>query len=68
MIGWLKTQWHGQGFIETRHKAHRQVLEKAIAVLDAAGMLERDPHPKYEGCNVRIINKPVPRVDYTTGL
>ena len=49
-------------------KSHELVLKNAVEVLEKAGVIERDPHPKWEGCNVRIINKPVPRVDYTTGL
>jgi hypothetical protein len=31
-------------------------------------MIERDTVEAWAQCNVRIINKPVPRVDYTTGL
>ena len=59
----------GNRFIAINHDRHDALLlQNAVIVLDAAGMLERDPHPKWEGCNVRIINKPVPRVDYTTGL
>ena len=49
-------------------KSHELVLKNAVEVLEKAGVIERDPHPKWEGCNVRIINKPVPKVDYTTGL
>ncbi len=49
-------------------KSHELVLKNAVEVLEKAGVIERDPHPKWEGCNVRIINKPVQRVDYTTGL
>jgi len=61
--------WMGSRYIAINFdKSHKEVLEKAVAVLDDAGMLERDPHPKWEWCNVRIINKPVPRVNYTTGL
>ena len=59
----------GNRFIAINHdKSVELLLKNAVIVLDAAGMLERDPHSKWEGCNVRIINKPVPRVDYTTGL
>ena len=59
----------GNRFIAINHdKSVELLLKNAVIVLDDAGMLERDPHPKWEGCNVRIINKPVPRVDYTTGL
>jgi len=49
-------------------KSHELVLKNAVEVLEDAGMIERDHDPKWSQCNVRIINKPVPRVDYTTGL
>ena len=59
----------GNIYIAINHDRHDALLlQNAVIVLDAAGMLERDPHSKWEGCNVRIINKPVPRVDYTKGL
>ena len=59
----------GNRFIAINHDRHDALLlQNAVIVLEDAGMIERDPHPKWEGCNVRIINKPVPRVDYTTGL
>ena len=61
--------WMGSRYIAINFdKAHKDVLEKAVAVLDAAGMIERDTNEKWAHCNVRIINKPVQRVDYTTGL
>ena len=49
-------------------KSHELVLKNAVEVLEKAGMIERDNDAKWSHCNVRIINKPVPRVDYTTGL
>jgi len=59
----------GNRFIAINHdRFYELLLKTSVIVLDAAGMLERDPHPKWSQCNVRIINKPVPRVDYTTGL
>ena len=56
------------GDLEDQFLAICEDIKNAVIVLEDAGMIERDPHPKWEGCNVRIINKPVPRVDYTTGL
>ena len=59
----------GNRFIAINHDRHDALLlQNSVIVLEDAGMIERDPHPKWEGCNVRIINKLVPRVDYTTGL
>ena len=59
----------GNRFIAINHDRHDALLlQNAVIVLEDAGMLERDPHPKWSQCNVRIINKPVPKVDYTTGL
>ena len=56
--------WMGSRYIAIDFdKAHKQVLEKAVAVLDAAGMIERDPHPKWKDCNVRIINKKAEKDD-----
>jgi len=49
-------------------KSHELVLKNAVEVLEKAGMIERDNDAKWSQCNVRIINKPVPRVDYTKGL
>ena len=49
-------------------KSHELKLKNAVDVLEKAGMLERDPHPKWSHCNVRIINRPKPKIDYTTGL
>lgn len=59
----------GNRFIAINHdRFYELLLKTSVIVLEDAGMLERDPHPKWSQCNVRIINKPVPRVDYTTGL
>ena len=49
-------------------KSHELVLKNAVIVLEDAGMIERDTVEAWAQCNVRIINKPVPRVDYTKGL
>jgi len=59
----------GNRFIAINHdRSCELLLKNAVIVLDAAGMLERDTVEAWAQCNVRIINKPVPRVDYTTGL
>lgn len=44
------------------------LLKNAVIVLDDAGMIERDSVKQWAHCNVRIINKPVPKIDYTQGL
>jgi len=59
----------GNRFIAINHdKSVELLLKNAVIVLEDAGMLERDNDAKWSQCNVRIINKPVPKVDYTTGL
>ena len=59
----------GNRFIAINHdKSVELLLKNAVIVLDAAGMLERDPYPKWSHCNVRIINRPKPKIDYTKGL
>ncbi len=59
----------GNRFIAINHdKSVELLLQNAVIVLESAGMIERDNDAKWSQCNVRIINKPVPRVDYTTGL
>ena len=59
----------GNRFIAINHdKSVELLLKNAVIVLDAAGMLERDPDPKWSHCNVRIINRPKPKIDYTKGL
>ena len=60
---------HHCGKVQINHdRAHEQLLRDSVAVLEAEGMIEWDKVPKWAHCDVRIINKPVPRVDYTTGL
>jgi len=59
----------GNRFIAINHdRSYELLLKNAVIVLEDAGMLERDTVEAWSQCNVRIINKPVPRVDYTTGL
>ncbi len=59
----------GNRFIAINHdRSCELLLKNAVIVLEDAGMIERDTVKAWAHCNVRIINKPVPRVDYTTGL
>ena len=59
----------GSRYIAINHdKSVELLLKTSVIVLEDAGMIERDNDAKWSQCNVRIINKPVPRVDYTTGL
>ena len=59
----------GNRFIAINHDRHDALLlQNAVIILEDAGMIERDNDAKWSQCNVRIINNPVPRVDYTTGL
>lgn len=55
----------GNGFIAINHdRFYELLLKTAVIVLQDAGMIERDDKINA----VRIINKPKPRVEYTTGL
>ena len=59
----------GNRFIAINHDRHDALLLKnAVIVLEDAGMIERDTVKAWAHCNVRIINKPMQKVDYTTGL
>ncbi len=59
----------GNRFIAINHDRHDALLlQNSVIVLEDAGMIERDNDAKWSQCNVRIINKPVQKVDYTTGL
>ena len=59
----------GNRFIAINHdRFYELLLKTSVIVLEDAGMIERDTVEAWAQCNVRIINKPVPRVDYTTGL
>ena len=59
----------GNRFIAINHdRSCELLLKNAVIVLEDAGMIERDNDAKWSQCNVRIINKPVQKVDYTTGL
>ena len=59
----------GNRFIAINHDRHDALLlQNAVIVLEDAGMIERDTVKAWAHCNVRIINKPMQKVDYTTGL
>lgn len=59
----------GNRFIAINHdRSCELLLKNAVIVLDDAGMIERDTVKAWAHCNVRIINKPMQKVDYTTGL
>lgn len=59
----------GNRFIAINHdRSYELLLKNAVIVLDDAGMIERDTVKAWAHCNVRIINKPMQKVDYTTGL
>ena len=59
----------GNRFIAINHDRYDALLLKnAVIVLEDAGMIERDTVKAWAHCNVRIINKPMQKVDYTTGL
>ena len=59
----------GNRFIAINHdKSVELLLQNAVIFLDAAGMIERDNDAKWSQCNVRIINRPKPKIDYTKGL
>ena len=59
----------GNRFIAINHdRFYELLLKTSVIVLEDAGMIERDNDAKWSQCNVRIINKPVQKVDYTTGL
>ena len=59
----------GNRFIAINHDRHDALLlQNSVIVLEDAGMIERDTVKAWAHCNVRIINKPMQKVDYTTGL
>ena len=43
-------------------------LRDSVAVLEAAGMIEWDKVQKWAHCDVRIINRPIPKTDFTGDL
>lgn len=60
---------HHFGKIQINHdRAHEQLLRESVAVLEAAGMIEWDNVPKWADCDVRIINRPAGKSDFTGDL
>ncbi len=60
---------HHCGKIQINHdRAHEQLLRDSVAVLEAAGMIEWDVVPKWADCDVRIINRPTDKNDFTGDL
>jgi hypothetical protein len=49
-------------------KSCEQLLRDSVAVLEAAGMIEWDKVPKLAHCDVRIINRPTAKNDFTGDL
>lgn len=55
----------GNGFIAINHdKSCELLLKNAVICLEDVGMIERDDKTK----TVKIINRKLSKVDYTTGL
>ena len=60
---------HHCGKIQINHdRACEQLLRDSVAVLEAAGMIEWDVVPKWANCDVRIVNRPIAKNDFTEGL
>ena len=60
---------HHCGKVQINHdRAHEKLLRDSVAVLEAAGMIEWDKVQKWAHCDVRIINRPIPKTDFTEGL
>lgn len=49
-------------------RAHEQLLRDSVAVLEAEGMIEWDKVQKWAHCDVRIINRPTAKNDFTGDL
>ena len=64
----LHTNVWFSGDLEDQFLAICEDIKNAVIVLEDAGMIERDTVKAWAHCNVRIINKPMQKVDYTTGL
>ena len=60
---------HHCGKVQINHdRAHEKLLRDSVAVLEAAGMIEWDKVQKWAHCDVRIINRPIPKTDFTGDL
>jgi hypothetical protein len=49
-------------------KSCEKLLRESVAVLEGAGMIEWDKVPKWAHCDVRIINRPTAKNDFTGDL
>ena len=45
-----------------------KLLRQSVAVLESAGMIEWDKVPKWAHCDVRIINRPIEKTEFTGDL
>jgi hypothetical protein len=60
---------HHCGKIQINHdRACERLLRESVAVLEHAGMIEWDNVPKWADCDVRIINRPIEKTDFTGDL
>ena len=60
---------HHCGKIQINHdRACEQLLRDSVVILEHAGMIEWDNVPKWADCDVRIINRPVAKSDFTGDL
>ena len=60
---------HHCGKIQINHdRACEKLLRESVAVLEHAGMIEWDNVPKWAHCDVMIINRPIPKTDFTGDL
>jgi len=60
---------HHCGKIQINHdRACEQLLRESVAVLEAAGMIEWDNVPQWANCDVRIVNRPIEKTDFTGDL
>ena len=49
-------------------KSCEKLLRESVAVLEGAGMIEWDKVPKWSHCDVRIINRPIEKTEFTWDL
>ena len=60
---------HHCGKIQINHdRSCEKLLRESVAVLEHAGMIEWDVVPKWADCDVRIINRPTDKNDFTGDL
>lgn len=59
----------GNGFISINHdRSCELLLKNAVICLEDVGMIERSNNALLSKHTVKIVNKKVEKVDYTTGL